>query len=67
MKKLAVIIILCLTGILVSKGQSPQAFKYQAVARDIDGNILPGQAVAFRMSIMEVAAAVQSFTVKGTP
>ncbi len=53
MKKLAFIFILCLSGILVSKGQSPQAFKYQAVARDIDGNVLPGQAVAFRMSILQ--------------
>lgn len=35
--------------------QAPQQFKYQAVARDISGNILPDQNVAFRISILEGA------------
>jgi hypothetical protein len=32
--------------------QAPQAFKYQAVARDNSGNILASQAVSFRINIL---------------
>ncbi|MBN1337924.1 MAG: tail fiber domain-containing protein [Bacteroidales bacterium] len=33
--------------------QSPQAFKYQAVARDINGDLLTNQNVSFRVSILQ--------------
>ncbi len=33
--------------------QTPQAFKYQAIARDISGNILMNQNVSFRISILQ--------------
>lgn len=33
--------------------QTPQAFKYQAIARDNSGNILANQNVAFRISILQ--------------
>ena len=32
--------------------QTPQSFRYQAVARDNSGNILANQSVSFRMSIL---------------
>jgi len=31
--------------------QAPQAFNYQAVARDVSGNVLPNQALGIRVSI----------------
>jgi len=34
-------------------GQSPQAFKYQALARDQDGHILPNWNISLRISIVE--------------
>ncbi|MBW8050354.1 MAG: DUF1566 domain-containing protein [Cytophagales bacterium] len=36
--------------------QAPQSFKYQAVARDISGNILANQAVGFQISILKTTA-----------
>ena len=33
--------------------QTPQAFKYQAIARDNSGNILVNQSVSFRISILQ--------------
>lgn len=45
------VVVACLT----LNAQAPQQFKYQAVARDISGNILPDQNVALRMSILEGA------------
>ena len=49
---IALMTILC-AGYLPVNAQSPQAFKYQTVARDILGNVLPNQAVAFRMTILQ--------------
>lgn len=34
-------------------GQSPQAFKYQTIARDNTGNIIPNKKVSFQMSILQ--------------
>ena len=60
MKKIARMISVIITlmtvlniGFSPVNAQSPQAFKYQAVARDLEGNVLPGQEVAFRMSILQ--------------
>lgn len=51
MKNLAVLIIgLCVT--MVTLAQAPQAFKYQAVARNADGSVIANQAVSFRISIL---------------
>ena len=36
--------------------QAPESFKYQAVARDAVGDIIPNQAVALRMSIVQGTA-----------
>ena len=37
--------------------QTPQAFKYQAVARDLSGNVLAAKNVSFRISILQGSAA----------
>ena len=51
MKKITLLLnILLLPAILLC--QAPQAFKYQAVARDINGNILSNQNVSFQMGIL---------------
>jgi len=43
-------------GALGTFAQSPQAFKYQAVARDLTGNVLANQNVSFRISILQTSA-----------
>lgn len=40
-----------------SFAQAPQSFSYQAVARDLSGNVLAQQAVSFRISILQGSAA----------
>jgi hypothetical protein len=35
--------------------QIPQAFKYQAVARDVNGDIIPNQSIGFRISILQTS------------
>ena len=37
-------------------GQAPQAFKYQAVARNSAGEVLANQAVSFRISVLRGSA-----------
>ena len=39
--------------VMTTFAQSPEAFKYQAVARDASGQILANQSVAFRISILQ--------------
>lgn len=51
MKNLNFLIIVLLLGVAVS-AQSPQSFRYQAVARDNSGNVLANQNVSFRISIL---------------
>jgi len=51
MKTLAFFIIALFLGVIVS-AQTPQSFRYQAVARDNSGNVLANQAVSFRISIL---------------
>jgi hypothetical protein len=55
MKKLSFLVIALVmsTGILA---QSPEAFKYQAVARDASGNVLANTTVSFRISILRGSA-----------
>jgi hypothetical protein len=67
MKTLAFFILLLLLGAAVS-AQTPQSFRYQAVARDNSGNVLSNQAVSFRISILNGSisgAAVYSETHNG--
>ncbi len=52
MKKITSTLLAVLSAILLF-AQAPQAFKYQAVARDITGNILDSTNVSFRISILE--------------
>ena len=33
--------------------QTPQAFKYQAIARDNSGNLVANQTIGFRISILQ--------------
>lgn len=51
MKNLTFLITVLLLGVAVS-AQSPQSFRYQAVARDNSGNVLANQNVSFRISIL---------------
>ena len=51
MKILTFFIIVLFLGITVS-AQTPQSFRYQAVARDNSGNILVSQPVSFKISIL---------------
>jgi len=38
---------------LILLSQVPQAFKYQAIARDIEGSVLVNQSISFQISILE--------------
>src|SRR3989339_79061 len=39
--------------VAITFAQTPNAFKYQAIARDVAGNIIQNQNVSFRISIVE--------------
>ncbi len=52
MKQFTTTLLAVLTAILLF-AQAPQAFKYQAVARDNTGNILDSLDISFRISILE--------------
>ena len=56
---------LIITGSLMA--QTPQSFKYQAVARDASGNVVAGQTVGMQISILQgsingTALYVETFT-----
>ncbi len=52
MKKITLSLVM-ITIALTVIAQTPQAFKYQAVARDNGGNVLANQNVSFQISILE--------------
>lgn len=56
MKKILLTFAMAFVVMLTSFAQSPQVFKYQAVARDLSGNILATQAVSFQISILQGSA-----------
>jgi len=56
MKKLTFTSAMVIAAIITAIAQPPQAFKYQAVARDNSGEILQNQAVGIRISIHEGSA-----------
>ncbi|MCP4144664.1 MAG: hypothetical protein GY752_05200, partial [bacterium] len=52
MKNLIVVLgILLLAGTL--SAQAPQSFKYQAIARDVEGNIISDQQISFRINLLK--------------
>ena len=53
MKKIILLLTSMFTFFLFAHSQSPQAFKYQAVARDGSGNILANQSVSLKISILQ--------------
>jgi hypothetical protein len=53
MKKITLTLISMLLMTMVVIAQTPQAFKYQAVARTSSGNLIQNQLVAFRISILQ--------------
>jgi hypothetical protein len=55
MKKELLFVLLCL-GASFLMAQVPQAFKYQAVARDLNGDLLMNQPVSFKISILQGSA-----------
>ena len=52
MKKILFTILSCVL-VLITNAQTPQAIKYQAVARDNSGNIIANQNIGFRISILQ--------------
>lgn len=56
MKKLILFFTIIITGIATAVAQAPQSFKYQAVARDANGDIIKNQVVALRLSILKGGA-----------
>ena len=55
MKKLVLLVALFST-LITLQSQTPQSFKYQAVARDINGDPLINQSVTFRLSLLKGSA-----------
>lgn len=53
MKKSILSIAIAIVISFTSFAQSPEAFKYQAVTRDLSGNILANQSVSFQISILQ--------------
>jgi len=72
MKKLLFLLALALMPGMILFSQSPQAFKYQAIARDAAGNILINNPIGLRISMVEgnkngIAKYIESHTVKSNP
>ncbi|MBL7743841.1 MAG: hypothetical protein JNN00_10245 [Chitinophagaceae bacterium] len=53
-KLLLLCFVVCIT--LCAKAQVPQALNYQAIARNTDGTIIPGQSIGVRFSILDGGA-----------
>jgi trimeric autotransporter adhesin len=53
MKKLFIVIGLLIISAVVATAQTPQSFKYQAIARDIEGNIISNQQISLKISIIQ--------------
>jgi hypothetical protein len=56
MKKLILLLILSLTGMILI-AQAPGSFNYQAVVRDSEGNLLTNQNISLRISILQGSSA----------
>ena len=69
MKKFTLSVFWVLSLSLILVAQTPQSFRYQAVVRDLSGNIIADQSVSFRVSILqssETGIAVYSEIHSGT-
>ena len=53
-KLLSTLVIALLSTVLMA--QTPEAVKYQAVARDASGNVYENQAVSFQISVLQTSA-----------
>ncbi|MBI5218755.1 MAG: tail fiber domain-containing protein [Bacteroidia bacterium] len=53
MKKILILLIVMTSFAWLSYAQSPNAFRYQAVARNAGGNVLQNQNVSFRISLLQ--------------
>ena len=53
MKKILTLVLFVLISFAISYGQVPQAFKYQAIARDNNGNPLINQDIGLRISLLQ--------------
>jgi hypothetical protein len=53
LKQISAIFIFFISLCQLTLAQTPQAFKYQAVARNINGNLIQNQEVAFRVDILQ--------------
>lgn len=56
MKNVVLLIVAFLFSVYCADGQAPQAFKYQAVVRDAEGNVRESGNVSFRISILKGSA-----------
>jgi uncharacterized protein (TIGR02145 family) len=52
MKNLCTLLILTITLSISVIAQTPQSFKYQAVVRDVSGNVISNQSVALKISLL---------------
>ncbi len=65
MKNLFGIVFLCIIFTALNFAQAPQSFKYQAIARDVEGNVISDQQISLRISLLqesETGTAVYSET-----
>jgi hypothetical protein len=53
MKRILTLVMFVLTSFVISYGQAPQAFKYQAVARDNNGHPLVNCDIGLRISLLQ--------------
>lgn len=58
MKKI-IVLILCTVLASILLGQVPQSFSYQAVARNLSGEVLSNQSISFRISILSASPSGQ--------
>ncbi|MCP4091345.1 MAG: collagen-like protein, partial [Gammaproteobacteria bacterium] len=56
MKKIFIVLTVCILAILSGLAQAPQSFKYQAIARGVEGNIVSNQNIGLRISILAESA-----------
>src|SRR4030095_9577158 len=48
-----VLFLVFLSATIISNAQAPQAIPYQAVARDVNGNLIANQSISLRFSIVD--------------
>ncbi len=53
MKSLFTIITVLILAVSLGITQAPQSFKYQAIARDVEGNIISNKQVSLRISLLQ--------------